>query len=379
MNKYECYLTCPRGLEEILSQEISEIINKESIVDSGGVKFQGTKEDIYRLNYQSRVGMNLLIKLFDGNAKNIDELYRLIYNYNWDSLIPSDKTFSIRTKINSKVIPNQNFTTLKIKDAIVDKIQKKMGSRPSVDKKSPNFYITIYIKHNKILVFLNSSGKPLFMRGYRTKIHKAAINESLASGILKSTNWLKEKILYDPMCGSGTFLLEAAMQTFNIPAGVVREQYAFFNFSDFDNNLWESIRKEGMDNINYNNTILQGSDIMEKNIELCIESAKKLDVEKYIKFIRSDFRDISPNENKGTVLINPPYGHRIGEIEKLESLYKEYGDHIKNNFSGFDGYIFTGNLELLKFVGLRTKRKMILKNGKIDCRLAFYPLKSGKY
>ena len=148
------------------------------------------------------------------------------------------------------------------------------------------------------------------------------------------------------MCGSGTFLLEAAMQIFNMPSGIVREQYAFFNFSDFDNNLWESIRKEGMDNINYNNTILQGSDIMEKNIELCIESAKKLGVEKYIKFIRSDFRDISPNENKGTVLINPPYGHRIGEIKKLESLYKEYGDHIKNNFSGFDGYIFTGNLEL---------------------------------
>ncbi|MBI64899.1 MAG: hypothetical protein CMG64_01205 [Candidatus Marinimicrobia bacterium] len=379
MNKYECYLTCPRGLENILSQEISEIINKKNIIDNGGVKFNGTKEDIYKLNYHSRVGMNLLIKLFDGNANNIDELYQLIYQYKWEMLIPTNKTFSIRTKINSKIIPKQNFTTLKIKDAIVDKIQKQMGSRPSIDKKSPHFYITVYIKNNKISIFINSSGKPLFMRGYRTKIHKAAINESLASGILKSTNWLKENILYDPMCGSGTFLLEAAMQIFNMPAGIVRKQYAFFNFSDFDNNLWELIRKEGMDNINYNKAILQGSDIIEKNIELCIESAKKLGIEKYIKFTRSDFRDISPNKNKGTVLINPPYGHRIGEIEKLQSLYKDYGDHIKNNFSGFDGYIFTGNLELLKYVGLRTKRKIILKNGKIDCRLAFYPLKKGKY
>ena len=379
MNKYECYLTCPRGLEEILSEEITEIINKENFKDNGGVKFNGTKEDIYKLNYHSRVGMNLLIKLFSGQASNIDELYKLIYNYKWHELISPDKTFSIRTKINSKIIPNQNFTTLKIKDAIVDKIQLQVGSRPSVNKKHPDFYITIYIKENKILIFLNSSGKPLFMRGYRTKIHKAAINESLASGILKSTNWIKEKILYDSMCGSGTFLLEAAMQAFNIPAGIVREQYAFFNFDNFDNNLWESIRKKGVDNINYHTIALYGSDIIEKNIELCIESAQKLGIEKYITFKRTDFRNIIPKENSGTILINPPYGHRIGEIEKLQSLYKDFGDHIKNNFSGFDGYIFTGNLELLKNVGLRTKRKIILKNGKIDCRLAFYPLKTGKY
>ena len=134
-----------------------------------------------------------------------------------------------------------------------------------------------------------------------------------------------------------------------------------------------------MDNINYHTIKLHGSDIIEKNISLCLESAEKLGIEKYISFKRSDFKNINPNEDTGTVLINPPYGHRIGEVEKLQSLYKDYGDHIKNHFSGFDGYIFTGNLELLKFVGLRTKRKMILKNGKIDCRLAYYPLKAGKY
>ena len=379
MNKYECYMTCPRGIENILSQEITQIINKKNVIDAGGVKFTGSNEDIYRLNYHSRVGMNLLIKLFEGNADNTDALYNLIYDYDWHKLISPDKTFLIRSKINSRVIANQNFTTLKIKDAIVDKINKAVGSRPSIDKKYPDYYITIYIKEKRVLVYLNSSGKPLFKRGYRTKIHKAAINETLAAGILKSTDWMNHKVLYDPMCGSGTFLLEAAMHAFNMPAGMLREQYAFFNFSDFDKNLWQKIKKEGMGNINYKTIKLHGSDIIEKNISLCLESAEKLGIKKYITFKRTDFRNINPEEDAGTVLINPPYGHRIGEVEKLQSLYKDYGDHIKNNFSGFDGYIFTGNLELLKFVGLRTKRKMILKNGKIDCRLAYYPLKSGKY
>ena len=379
MNKYECYMTCPRGIENILSQEITQIINKKNVIDAGGVKFTGSNEDIYRLNYHSRVGMNLLIKLFEGNADNTDVLYKLIYDYDWHKLISPDKTFLIRSKINSRVIANQNFTTLKIKDAIVDRINKEVGSRPSIDKKYPDYYITIYIKEKRVMVYLNSSGKPLFKRGYRTKIHKAAINETLAAGILKSTDWMNHKVLYDPMCGSGTFLLEAAMHAFNMPAGMLREQYAFFNFSDFDKNLWEKIKKEGMDNINYHTIKLHGSDIIEKNISLCLESAEKLGIKKYITFKRTDFRNINPDEDMGTVLINPPYGHRIGEVEKLQSLYKDYGDHIKNNFSGFDGYIFTGNLELLKFVGLRTKRKMILKNGKIDCRLAYYPLKSGKY
>ena len=379
MKQYDCYMTCPRGLEQTLSNEITEIINKENSPAKGGVKFFATKHDIYKLNYHSRVGMNLLIKLFKDKASNVDQLYKVIFKYEWDKLIEPNKTFSIRTKINSKSIPNQNFTTLKIKDAIVDKIQKKLGSRPSVDKKNPDFYITIYIKDNRILVFLNSSGKPLFMRGYRTKIHKAAINESLASGILKSTNFHKNKVLYDPMCGSGTFLIEAAMQIFNIPAGYVRENYAFFNFQNFDGKLWETIKKEGNNAINYKEIVLNGSDVIDKNIDLCIESSKKLGLEKYISFKRSDFRNIQPKETSGTVLINPPYGHRIGEVDKLRSMYKDFGDHIKNNFSGFDGYIFTGNLELLKHVGLRTKQKIILKNGKIDCRLAYYPLRSGKY
>ena len=379
MNKYECYLTCPRGLETVLSQEIEEIINKKNIIDKGGVKFQGTKKDIYKLNYYSRVGMNLLIELFKGNINNIDSLYKLIYQYDWQKLISPDKTFLIKTRVNSKFINNHNFTTLKIKDAIVDKIKMQCGKRPSIDKKNPDYYLTVYIKDNKVIIYLNSSGKPLFMRGYRTKIHKAAINESLASGILKLTNWETNKILYDPMCGSGTFIIEAAMQKFNIPSGILREKYAFFNFKNFDDKLWEAIKIDGMNNINYQKIKLYGSDIIEKNINLCIESANKLNIEKYISFKKSNFRNILPIENTGTILINPPYGHRIGEITKLQSLYKNYGNHIKNNFSGFNGYIFTGNLELLKYVGLRTKQKIILKNGKIDCRLAYYPLKKGKY
>ena len=228
-------------------------------------------------------------------------------------------------------------------------------------------------------VFLNSSGWPLFMRGYRTKIHKAALNESLASGILMLTDWNKKDPLYDPMCGSGTFLIEGAMLAFNIPPRILREYYAFKKWKDFDEALWNKVIKEENDKINYSDVKLYGSDFLSNNIKIANDSINKLKLDQYIDFKISDFKKIVPSENKGIIVTNPPYGYRIGDTEKLQILYKNLGDHLKTNFQGFSGYIFTGNLDLLKHVGLRTKKKIILKNGMIDSRLAYYPLKSGKF
>ena len=377
MNKL--YLTCPRGLEEVLCNETKEYIPQKINIDNGGITFNGNLEDIYRINYKTRIGMNLHMQLFEGHVSNYNDLYQVIYNFNWTKILNHKNTFSIKTKLNSDVLQKQNFCTMKSKDAIVDRIRKETNSRPSIDKRNPDFYIFIYIKDKKIKVFLNSSGWPLFMRGYRSKIHKAALNESLAAGILKLTNWDKNTALYDSFCGSGTFLIEAAMDAFKIPPRILRTFYAFQNWKDFDKKLLEKIIKEEQNEIKYKEINLYGSDIVSQNIKLAKESIEKLNLTKYIKLDTKDFVNIIPSEDNGIFISNPPYGYRIGEMENLKNLYKKIGDHLKNNFQGFDGYIFTGNLELLKSVGLRTKKKIILKNGMIDCRLAYYPLKSGKF
>ena len=323
--------------------------------------------------------MNLHVELFADNISNYNNLYDSIYKYNWNNIISPANTFAIKTKIQSDVFTKQNFCTMKIKDAIVDKIREVNSKRPSVDKKNPDFNIFVYIKNNKIKVFLNSSGWPLFMRGYRSKIHKAALNESLAAGILQLTKWNKKDPIYDPMCGSGTFVIEAAMIAFNIPPRFLRSHYGFKKWKNFDSNLWESIIKEENQKINYKNIKFYGSDIMTNNIKIAQTSIDKLELSKYINLDTKDFKQIFPNEDQGIFICNPPYGYRIGDTEKLKLLYKSIGDHLKNNFQGFEGYIFTGNLELLKSIGLRTKQKIILKNGMIDSRLAYYPLKKGKY
>ena len=376
---YEFYLTCPRGLEDVLQKEASSYLKQSITIDRGGIYFKGNLEDMYRVNYKTRVGMNLHMKLFDGYISNYNDIYKTIYRFAWEKLIETNNTFAIRTKLNSTIIQKQNFCTMRIKDGIVDKIRKKTNNRPSIDKRNPDFYIFVYIKNKKMKVFLNSSGWPLFMRGYRTKIHKAALNESLASGILMLTDWNKKDALYDPMCGSGTFLIEGAMLAFNIPPRILREYYAFKKWKDFDEALWNKVVKEENDKIKYSDVKLYGSDFLSNNIKIANDSINKLKLDQYIDFKISDFKKIVPSENNGIMVTNPPYGYRIGDTEKLQILYKNLGDHLKTNFQGFSGYIFTGNLELLKHVGLRTKKKIILKNGMIDSRLAYYPLKSGKF
>jgi len=328
----------------------------------------------------SRTGMFDLKKLFFLEANNYNDLYKKIFEYPWHKIINSKKTFSIRSKINSDLYTNSNFTTLKIKDGIVDSIKNKLGTRPSIDRYNPNIRFFIFINNNKVKIYMDSSGDPLFMRGYRTKIHKAALNESLAAGLVLHSSWNKKDNFYDIMCGSGTIPIEAALIAFNIPPRILRDEYAFKKWDDYDSQLWESLKKNAKSNINLDDKIkIYGSDILGKNIDLCIQSLEKLDLMDRVKFSKKDLNDFSPDSNSGTIIINPPYGERIGEQFNLKLLYKQLGDKFKKDCSGHDAYVFTGNPNLSKQIGLRTKKRIILKNGTIDCRLLFYPMQSGSY
>ena len=377
MNQY--FLTCPRGLEEITSNQISKYIKDTPVIDKGGVSFKGDNLDMYMVNLHSRTGMHLLKKVLSFKINSIKELYSKIYDYSWDEIITSDKSFVIKTKTKSEIFNNSSFITLKVKDAIVDHIRSKTSSRPSIDKLNPDIRLFVIIHDNEVKIYVDSTGDPLFKRGYRSVVHKAALNESLAAGLIYLSNWDRKSPFYDIMCGSGTIPIEAAMMAYNIPSGVFRGQFAFQKWDDYDHTLWISLICKAKDNIKIDYDIkINGSDFFQKNIDLAINSSKKMGI-KNLYFDPLDIKDFKPFHDSGTIIINPPYGNRLGDQLVINKLYKQLGDLFKTECQGFDVYMFTGNLEAIKSVGLRSKKRIILRNGKIDCRLLYYPITTGKF
>ena len=374
----ECYLTCPRGLEEVTAKDISPHC-KNVKTGSGGVSFSGDWRTLYTVNLYSRTGMFALVKLMEFSADNQKDLYYQIADYPWYEWISHDDTFSIRSRVFSKHFTDSNFVTLKVKDAIVDRIRQKTKRRPDVDKDNPRYSLFVFIHEDKVSVFLNSSGSSLSKRGYRQKIHKAAINEALGAGLILLSGWEPSQPFYDPMCGSGTLPIEAAMIGRNIPGGNYRKGFTFKGWRDFDPRLWNSVVKESREKIKNDKLHIFGSDNMGANVDMAKRNARQILIHTHIKFTKREFEDFKPENTGGTILMNPPYGERIGEEKDLESLYQLIGSVLKQNCVNNDAFIFSGNKDLTKLIGLKSQRNYVLKNGKIDCRLLHYPIREGNY
>jgi len=376
---YTCYLTCPRGLEHLAQDEISKYTNS-SIITNGGINFQVDKEGLYQVNMHSRIGMHLLVELFSFEADDDDDMYNQIYNFQWDEYIDIKQTFIIKIRGSSAKFGNKNYTTLKIKDAIVDQIKKKKLTRPSIDKNNPDIIISIFIIDNHFKVYSDSSGVSLHKRGYRNKIHKAALNESLAAGLIMLSKWDKFTPFYDTMCGSGTIAIEAALLAYNIASGLLRKGFAFQKWYDYDERLFLKIKNQAQNNINLDKQVkIYGYDSEFSNIAMAIYSSKLLGLEKQISFKKQNMLKFNPTSDTGTLIINPPYGERLGDDDSTKSLYKMIGDIFKNKCTGFDCYVFTANLEVAKNIGLQTNQKIVLKNGTLDSRLLHYPIQKGTY
>lgn len=377
---YDCYLTCPRGLERQAQVDLHPFL-KSSIIDKGGIRFQAEKSTLYNINLHSRIGMHLLVELFHFNAIDEHDLYKKIYNYSWDSIISPKQTFIIKVKGKSNHFPNTNYFTLKAKDAIVDKIKKTTFSRPSINKNNPDIIISIFIDDDKIKIYQDSSGISLHKRGYRNKIHRAMLNESLAAGLIMLSNWNKLDPFYDLMCGSGTLPIEAALMAYNIAPGLLRENFAFQKWLNYDSKLFNTLKKKAENNIRINSNIkIYGFDIAFQNIAISLSSIKSINLTNTIKFKKQDIQDFQPYDKNGLIIINPPYGERLRQnIEDLQVLYQSIGDIFKNKCVGFNAYIFTSNLEAAKFIGLKSSIRIPLKNGKLDCRLIHYPIRKGTY
>lgn len=365
------------GLEEILANELRSFGAREVEIGSRAVYFKGDLGFIYKVNFRSRFALRVLKPIKEFVAIDEQAYYARIKGYPWENLINKDKTIAIRSAVHSNTFTHSQFMALKAKDAIVDRIREKTGERPNVDTDNPDFPIHIHISGEKVIVSLDSTGASLHMRGYRQLTGQAPINEVLAAGIVELSDWDPVTPFYDGMCGSGTIAIEAALKGLNMPPGLFRKLgYAFEKWPDFDQKLFETIIDSSMERISNSPVKIYASDASANVVAKAKKTVYNAELDEEISVSVCEFLELKPQESRGTLVINPPYGDRMNK-EDIDELYSKIGDAFKQNWKGFSCFMITGNLNALKKVGLRTSSKIPLFNGSIDCRLARYDIYEG--
>ena len=365
------------GFEEILSEELLKLGAQKIIKGNRNVSFYGDKGFMYKSNISLRTALKIIKPIKEFKFKDIDEYYKKIHEIKWEDYLDFNSSFLINSVVfNSKIFNNSKFTSLKAKDAIVDRFRNKFKNRPSINSFNPELKIEIHVNRNFCTISLDSSGESLHKRGYKKYNSAAPLNEVLAAGIILMSAWDKKSDLLDPMCGTGTFLIEAAMIARNIAPNLNRLAFAFEKWKDWDNELFETIEESVKSKEIEFEHKLYGFDISnamikkaEKNIEI---SGLGVDIE----IVKKDFlTSIKTDNDKLHVLINPPYDKRISA--DVNQLYKKIGDTLKNNYLYSDVWIITANLEAIKSIGLKSSKKIKLFNANLESRLLNYRIYPG--
>lgn len=371
--KQQFFATCSQGLEPVLKKEI-KTLNLSAETKHNGVSFSGNWEDCYRVNLHSRAAQRILFPLAIAKVETEKEVYSFARKVSWEKWFGVNKTIRVHANLNRSALKQSQFLALKVKDAIVDSFREKVGERPNIDKRQADIGIDLHVFDNKGTLSLDTSGRSLHMRGYRQAHMKAPLRETLAAGLILLSEWNGKTPFYDPMCGSGTLPIEAALIASNTAPGLLIPKFAFMNFYNFNEKVWKNIINEAKNIIQKPKSIIIGSDISNNAIESAKRAAIVAGVDNWIEWNQRSFQDSPLMEQPGTCICNPPYGQRIGDVKKLEMTYRELGDFFKNKLPNWNAHIFTGNLTLLKKVELRSSFRKILFNGSIECRLAQYKI-----
>lgn len=344
-----------------------------------GVELKGTMEDCIRLNLTLRCASQVLFSLGEFSAYNANELYKELSAFSWEDIIPVDGYFSISSNVSNETINNSLFANVKVKDAIVDRFREKQGKRPDSGPSLDKVVVHLYWKESLAEIFLDTSGETLSKHGYRKIPGKAPMLESLAAATILATKWDRVSPFVNPMCGSSTLAIEAALLATNRVPGLFRTNYSFMHVVGYSNDLYIKERKRIDDNIiNVPDLKIIATDISADAINISKINAAAAGVENLIQFEVGDFEQTKiPEGENGVVMFNPEYGDRLGEETELQATYKRIGDFMKKQCKGYTGYIFTGNLELGKKIGLKPSRRIEFYTSKIDCRLFEYELYAG--
>ncbi len=367
------------GLEETLSVELQRLGARNIEVHNRAVSFTGDLGFLYKANLCLRTALRVLVPFKTFKVTDEKSLYTSIQSVNWEDYMDVTDTIAIDTVINSELFTHAQYLSQKTKDAIVDQFRAKHGERPSVDLDKPTLRINLHVFNDVATLALDSSGESLHKRGYRDKTNLAPINEVLAAGLVLLSGWDKRSNFIDPMCGSGTILIEAALIANNIPPGYYREEYGFERwkkFMPFDEELWNVIFDAAINKITDHKQQIIGGELSPNVAKKAKENIKLAKVEDVVSIRNCDMKDFEVPAGRGVVVINPPYGERMVK-DNIEELYKMMGDTFKQKFAGYDCWILSSNMEAFKHVGLRPTRKIALFNGQLECRFMKYEVYEG--
>lgn len=353
------------GVEEVLKEELNELGYNEVTVLNRAVQIQGTMADVYYLNLHLRCAMSVLVEVKKFKIRDEQDLFKQCMKIDWTSFFDINQTFAVKGAIQSTLFTHTKFPFLLVKDAIVDTFRDKLGERPDVNIKTPQVVFDLYIKESQVTISLNTSGAPLYQRGYRTEVGEAPLNEVTAAALIRLSGWDRKSTFMDPFCGSGTILIEAALLASGIPSNIDRQHYAFKNFKGFDAPLWEKIQSEAIKTCKGFDFEILGSDMDSDMMMMAKRNLRGLPVGRFVNVSTNSFKEVKKPSDNGTIVCNPPYGERMGD--DIEDMYQELGDWFKNELKGWNCWVISSNEEGFKSIGLKPNKKVKLYNGDLEC------------
>ncbi|HYL89871.1 MAG TPA: THUMP domain-containing protein [Burkholderiales bacterium] len=369
------FASCPRGLEAELARELAGLDIAATAVP-GGVAFSGSWDACYRANLWSRIASRILWRVAEFDYHTETDLYDAARAIDWPRYFRVERTLRVNVTAQKSPLKSLEFATLRVKDAVCDRFRDALGKRPSIDRANPDVRVHAFLESARGTLYLDTSGEPLFKRGWRAGVADAPLRENLAAGILMLTGWSPDEPLLDPMCGGGTFLVEAgAMARGRAPGG--KRRFGFEKLSAFDSAAWERVKNEPR--AVERTPALHGSDLDPKALNATRRNLAEAGVERWTKIERSDVLERTAPAPSGVMIMNPPYGERMGSADELARFYPRLGDHLKRNFAGWRCYIFTADLRLPKLIRLEASRRIPLWNGALECRLYEFQIVAGSH
>ena len=386
-SEYRCLVKTFKGLEEVLAAELIALGANDVQLERRAVSFRGDKALLYRANLCLRTALRVLVEIkavgFQPSVfrrrKPEDALYEFVKGVDWSQYMSADSTFAIDATVYSDTFRNSRFVTYRVKDAVADYWLERAQRRPNVNTEDPDLRINVHIAGEQVTLSLDSSGESLHKRGYRVATTEAPINEVLAAGLLRIAGWDGQTDFYDPMCGSGTFLIEAALMARNIPPCIFRKSFAFERWPDFDAELWSDIYNDDSSERDFTHKIY-GSDASFYAIQQAAKNIKSAGVQKDVELRQIRMEELSAISihPSALVMMNPPYGERLASNKDMEELYGKIGTALKHQFAGATAWIISSNDAAMKCIGLKPSKKMRLLNGELDCQFNKYELFQGK-
>jgi 23S rRNA G2445 N2-methylase RlmL len=378
MQKSRIIVTCAKGVPPFLKEEVLSLglpVLSETVA---GVETEGTMEEAVRLNLFLRTGQRVLLLLREMEARTADELYSGISRIAWEDYVSPEEALCVTSSVDNPTIRDSRFANLKCKDAIVDRIMRKAGRRPDSGPERTGAVVDLYWKGDLCLVYLDTSGEPLYRRSYRKIPLHAPMQETLAAAVVQATGWKGRGNFVNPMCGSGTLAVEAALIALDMAPGLLRKNFGFMHLKGFNRSSWNKMREEARARVkkSFPGKLL-ATDIDPGAIRASRQNAAAAGVDHLIEFCAGDYSETPIPEGSGVVILNPEYGERMGKVEELKAVYRGIGDFFKKKCQGYRGYIFTGNLDLAKKVGLKARRRIPFFSSNMECRLLEYDLYEG--